>query len=156
MVVLAGTLRRSHGFTLIELMVVVAVVAILSAIAYPSYRDSVLKGRRAEARSALAELLQQQERFMTQNNSYQAFVSSDSVPFKTFVGQDASGATYTLSATTCDATGGGTAPSIKECVKVVATPAFSDPQGGNLALSSTGVKTCTGSASSTNFKLCWP
>lgn len=147
--------RRSQGFTLLELMIVVAVVAILAAVAYPSYRDSVLKGRRAEARTALAELLQQQERFMTQNNTYQAFASTDSVPFKTYVGENASGATYKLSATTCDASGGAT-PGIKECVKVVAAPTFSDPQAGNLALSSTGVKTCTGTASSTNFRLCWP
>ena len=50
----------SHGFTLIELMIVVAIVAILASIAYPSYKDSVLKSRRAEARTALSELLQQQ------------------------------------------------------------------------------------------------
>lgn len=147
--------RRAQGFTLLELMIVVAVVAILAAVAYPSYRDSVLKGRRAEARTALAELLQQQERFMTQNNTYKTFVSTDSVPFRTYAGDNASNSSYKLSATTCDASG-STTPTIKECVKVVATPNQSDPVVGTLALTSTGVKTCTGTASSTNFKLCWP
>ena len=37
--------RSSHGFTLIEIMVVVGIVAILSAIAYPSYRDYIVRGR---------------------------------------------------------------------------------------------------------------
>ena len=57
------TPRASRGFTLIELMIVVAVISILGAIAYPSYQESVRKGRRAEGRAALQELMQQQERF---------------------------------------------------------------------------------------------
>ena len=44
--------RVNRGFTLIELMIVVAIVAILAAIAYPAYTESVRKGRRAEARTA--------------------------------------------------------------------------------------------------------
>ena len=58
------------GFTLIELMITVAIVGILAAIAYPSYQDSVRKGKRAEGRTALIDFLQQQERFLTQTGSY--------------------------------------------------------------------------------------
>ena len=72
------SIRKLQGFTLIELMIVVAVVGVLAAIAYPAYTDSVLKGRRAQARAALTELLQQQERYMTQNNCYLGFSNNSS------------------------------------------------------------------------------
>lgn len=65
--------RRTHkGFTLIELMIVVAVVGILAAIAYPSYLNHVLKTHRTTAQSALMENAQFLERRFTVNNAYNA------------------------------------------------------------------------------------
>ncbi len=61
---------QSGGFTLIELMIVVAIVAILAAIAYPSYQDSVRKSRRADAKAVMLEATQWMERFFTVNNRY--------------------------------------------------------------------------------------
>jgi len=63
---------RSHGFTLIELMVVVAIVAIIVAIALPSYSRQVEKTRRADAQSALLDAAQALERCFTRNNAYNA------------------------------------------------------------------------------------
>ncbi len=62
--------RRAAGFTLIELMIAVAVVGLLLAVALPSFMDSIRKGRRSEAFSALATLQQAQERHRGNNRSY--------------------------------------------------------------------------------------
>lgn len=58
------------GFTLIELMITVAIVGILVAIALPTYRDSIAKSRRAEVRAILLETSQWMERFYSENYSY--------------------------------------------------------------------------------------
>jgi type IV pilus assembly protein PilE len=143
--------KFTSGFSLIELMIVLAIIGILAGIAYPTYMDYILKGRRAEGRAALLELLQQQERYMTQNNTYFAFsnlngvTTPSSTPFKTFSGDSVTNTAYYLSATACPST------TIKECVLVAAEPIQSDPATGTLQILSTGTKTCTGS----NSALCW-
>ncbi len=63
-------LRRWSGFTLIELMIVVVVISILVAVAYPSYQDHVRKSKRTEGKSALLRAAQVQERFFTDQNRY--------------------------------------------------------------------------------------
>lgn len=62
--------RNSRGFTLIELMVVIAVVGILVGIAVPTYQDSVRKSRRGQAKADLVQLAQGMERFYTEGNTY--------------------------------------------------------------------------------------
>ena len=58
------------GFTLIELMITVAIVGILASIAYPSYQDSVRKSRREDAKGVLLGLANAMERRFTENNFY--------------------------------------------------------------------------------------
>jgi type IV pilus assembly protein PilE len=61
---------RHGGFTLIELMVVLAIVSILAAIAYPNYKDSVYKSRRSEAKAVLMDLAARQEQYFTNTKTY--------------------------------------------------------------------------------------
>ena len=68
-------MKINRGFTLVELMIVVAIVAILAAIGYPSYQNSVQKSRRADGRAALQEAAARQERMYTESNTYSSDVS---------------------------------------------------------------------------------
>jgi len=95
---------HSRGFTLIELMVVVTVVALLAMIALPSYQNSVRKSRRTDARIALIELAQTLERCQTQFGRYDdsacVIVSpQDSADHRYTVTVVRDASSYTLSAT---------------------------------------------------------
>jgi len=140
--------KRISGFTLVELMIVVAIVGILAAIAYPSYIESVRKGKRAEGRAALTSLLQQQERYFTQNNTYAAFAmgaAPTTLALKDYSGDSGrASANYLLTARVCEAIG-GVAPPIRDCVDIVATPqagVFSDPVIGFLSIDTQGRRDC--------------
>jgi len=63
-------MRKSKGFTLIELMIVVIVVAILTAIALPTYRESIRKGNRRAAQSAMMEIVNQEHQYFIANRVY--------------------------------------------------------------------------------------
>jgi type IV pilus assembly protein PilE len=62
--------RKQQGFTLIEIMIVVAIVAVLAAIAVPNYRDYVTRSRTVEATSALADARVKMEQFFQDNRTY--------------------------------------------------------------------------------------
>ncbi|WP_374591408.1 type IV pilin protein [Aquabacterium sp.] len=144
-----ATPQTSRGFTLIELMVTVAIVAILTAIAYPAYHQYVLKGRRAEGRAALTAVLQQQERYYTQFGKYYISTSdSDNGPFKAYSGDNLGSSAYTLTSSLC-----ADNLTAAECVQITATPTHhDDPEAGNLSINSVGpTRTCSG----TNKSICW-
>ena len=62
--------RKMQGITLMELMIVVIIVGILAAVAYPNYRDFAARAKRNEAKAALLQIATNQERFYLNNNTY--------------------------------------------------------------------------------------
>jgi type IV pilus assembly protein PilE len=102
-------LRKAQGFTLIELMIAVAIVAVLASIAYPAYQDSVRKGRRAEAFTALSTLQQAQERWRSNNASYTTTLANTATagtaPNGLGVPATTSSGLYTISVGSASATG---------------------------------------------------
>ena len=62
--------RRCRGFTLLELMIVVAILAIVASIAYPSYLGTVTRTTRSAAKRTLLEVANRQEQFFAENKRY--------------------------------------------------------------------------------------
>lgn len=62
--------RCLEGFSLVEMMIVVAIIGILASIALPSYKEYVLRANRADAKAILMETAQFMERYFTTNNTY--------------------------------------------------------------------------------------
>ncbi len=145
----------SYGFTLIEVLTVLAVIVVLATIAYPSYQESVRKAKRAEGRSALMQLMQQQERYYSQRTTYIAFSSEstedNAKKFKWYSGDSPAASAYEINGTACPG------DLIQNCVLLTAKPGtdkvnfrFADPACGELSLTSTGVKKAVGNAAD-----CW-
>jgi type IV pilus assembly protein PilE len=76
---------RQQGFTLIEIMIVVAIVAVLAAIALPNYRDYVLRGRLTEAIGGIADARTKMEQFFADNRTYPASCVTTGTPSATQV-----------------------------------------------------------------------
>ena len=129
--------RQMAGFTLIELMVVVAIIGILMAIAYPSYQEYVLRGNRSEGQAFLNDAAARQERYYAQNNTY-----ADTAVKLGYANNNSSNTKYTLAISNVSAT----------TYTLTATPARTDSKCGNLSLNQAGTKGETGSGTLAD---CW-
>jgi type IV pilus assembly protein PilE len=119
--------HRDSGFTLVELIMVIAVISILMAIAIPSYNSSTTKARRADGQTALMDVMVRQERFYTENNTY-------TTDLAVLPAQDSSPeGYYTITAGACGA-------GIDSCVILTATPGAVQADDGALTLNSRGQK----------------
>jgi len=119
---------KNSGFSLIELMIVIVIIGIIAAIAYPSYQNSITKTRRADGQAALLDIMNAQERYFTENNTYTTTLSDINKSASSEEGY------YSIAASAC---GSG----ISACVLLTATPQGSQASDGDLTYNSLGVKT---------------
>lgn len=148
-----GTMRypagnRQAGFTLIETMIVVVIVAILVGVALPSYQSSLIKGRRADAKAALLDASNRQEQYMLDHSTYADDL--DNLQY----GDPAvsSEGYYVLSVLPCAAPG-----TIANCYVLTATPETGGVQEddtlcANFILASDGDQTVSGTLDDNE---CW-
>ncbi|WP_435237102.1 type IV pilin protein [Psychromonas sp. PT13] len=128
-------MKQSKGFTLIELLIAVAIVGIISAVAYPSYQSSIIASRRADAKAALVGFAQAMERYYTNNGTYTGAAESDAdsgspTIYSTTSPLDGSDIYYNL---TIDS-------STDSAYLLKADPVNSQDGDGMLTISSTGLK----------------
>lgn len=142
---------KQSGFTLIELMIVVAIVGILAAIAYPSYQSYVERTGRADGQAKLMEIMQAQERFYSQNQTYTANLGAGGLGYG--VAANAAVASderrYNITAAACAGT------VIANCVALTADAVGSqanDARCGDLTLDSRGTK---GEGGTLTAQECW-
>jgi type IV pilus assembly protein PilE len=88
----------SHGFSLIELMIVTAIVAILLTLSYPSYISFIRKGHRADAQTTLLDWANREEIWRADHTSYNTAINPDDTEYYTFT-ITAGASTYTMTAT---------------------------------------------------------
>ena len=134
---------RPRGFTLIELMIVVAVVAILAAIAYPSYAEYVRRGHRSEARTGLLQAAQWLERAATVTGTYPAAAGFPTALTK--VSSDLYDIAYTP----------GAAPIATYALKATPKSAQTADKCGTYTLDNTGLRGAAGATSGAIVTECW-
>jgi type IV pilus assembly protein PilE len=143
---------KQRGFTLIELMIAMVVIAILAAIGYPSYLEYVNRGKRAEGKSALLRAAQQMERFYSLNNCYPTNTATcgnagssatalTAARINSFSGDSAAASSHTISVTTN-----------AQDFTLTATPSYTDTKCGNLTLTNTNAK---GESGTESVQTCW-
>ncbi|HCU54452.1 MAG TPA: pilus assembly protein PilE [Gammaproteobacteria bacterium] len=134
---------KQQGFTLIELMMVVAVVAVLAAVAIPNYRSHVIKSNRAAAESFMQQLRSREEQYVLDARNYTSTITLGGLNMQ--IPNDVN-LNYTV---TVVADNTASPPSFL-ITAVPKNPPQNDTLCGTLTLSSTGAKTSLGSTS-----LCW-
>ena len=142
-----GNGKKSGGFTLIELMIAVAIVGILAAVALPSYLDHVRRGKRSAAESFMRTLGNKQEQQMLNTRCYFNYPTDPACAPPPITVPNEISTNYTIAMT---ASNTSTPPAYTVTATVTST--FSDPRCGTLTLTNTGTKNSSGTDPVAN---CW-
>jgi len=137
-----STITSDRGFTLIELMITVAIVAIITTVAYPSYSEYIKRGNRTEGQALLNDTAAAQERYYAQNYVY---ITNTADILKLKARTTSSTGKYTLSLSSAANDGGYT---------LTATEQFGDTACGNLTLTATGTRGRSATSGKT-IEECW-
>jgi type IV pilus assembly protein PilE len=143
--------HANSGFTLIELMIVVAIIGILTAIAYPSYVEQVARSRRGDAQAALLDSAQWLERQYTISNAYNKKADGTTLDDSALPALKAKTAqSYTLSFGTKTAAAAPSATAFT--LRMVPKGPMASDKCGTFTLTGTGVKDVSGAA---GIASCW-
>lgn len=145
-------MKKQLGVNLVELMIVVAIVGLIAAFAYPSYLEQVRKTRRADCSGALASLGSAMERFFTVNNTYRgagAGGGDTGAPtiFPATCPVDGGDATYNLTIQAATAS--------TYNLRAAPIGAQAADKCGTLTLTNTGLKGVTGAHAGVTWQQCW-
>jgi type IV pilus assembly protein PilE len=140
--------KIAKGFTLIELMIVVAIIGILAAVAYPSYTEYVRRTHRAEIASLLSEQAQALERFYSRTGQYSDVAAAGGNAAVTLT-LSAGNGFYTIAAPV------RTAQAFTLSATPVATSVMKNDKCGVFTIDQTGKRDNTGLANGTASKDCW-
>lgn len=139
------SLRRAGGFTLIELVIAVAVVGILASLAYPSFLNQIRKSRRSDAVAALSEVQQAQERWRANNTTYASDAAlTTASPAGLGLSSTSKGGYYTLALSSNTATG----------YTLTATAVSGKSQAGDIGCANLTVTVLNGTATNSPTT-CW-